>query len=94
MGVVDVKHTAEHELTLEWDASASNDMIADSTVALIISIDRSPASAKCELFSIILNASPRTISRFTGTNPFPRRYSDFNYSQMSSSTRNPEDRRS
>jgi len=47
MGAVDVKHTKEHELTLEWNSSASNDMIADSTLALITGIDRSPASVKC-----------------------------------------------
>ncbi|KAJ7037811.1 beta-lactamase-like protein [Mycena alexandri] len=46
MGAVDVKHTREHELTLEWDSSASNDMLADSTIALIAGIDKSPASAK------------------------------------------------
>ncbi|KAN0090862.1 Beta-lactamase-like protein [Tylopilus felleus] len=46
MGVVDVKHTGEHELTLEWDSGASNDMIADSTLALITGIDKSPASVK------------------------------------------------
>ncbi|KAG2016264.1 endoribonuclease ysh1, variant 3 [Coprinopsis cinerea AmutBmut pab1-1] len=46
MGVLDVKHTGEHELTLEWDSSASNDMIADSTLALITGIDKSPASVK------------------------------------------------
>ncbi|KAF5351858.1 hypothetical protein D9756_007708 [Leucocoprinus leucothites] len=46
MGVVDVKHTEEHELTLEWESSSSNDMIADSTLALITSIDSSPASVK------------------------------------------------
>lgn len=46
MGVVDVKHTQEHELTLEWDSSASNDMIADSTLALLTSVDSSPASVK------------------------------------------------
>ncbi|TFK53585.1 Metallo-hydrolase/oxidoreductase [Heliocybe sulcata] len=46
MGVVDVKHTNEHELTLEWDSSASNDMIADSTLALVSGIDKSPASVK------------------------------------------------
>ncbi|GAW00503.1 endoribonuclease ysh1 [Lentinula edodes] len=46
MGAVDVKRTQEHELTLEWDSSASNDMIADSTLALITGIDRSPASVK------------------------------------------------
>ncbi|KAJ7175294.1 beta-lactamase-like protein [Mycena filopes] len=46
MGAVDVKHTREHELTLEWDSSASNDMLADSAMALIAGIDRSPASVK------------------------------------------------
>lgn len=46
MGIVDVKRTGEHELTLEWESSASNDMVADSTLALITGIDKSPASAK------------------------------------------------
>ena len=46
MGAIDVKHSAEHELTLEWDSSASNDMIADSCLALITGIDKSPASVK------------------------------------------------
>ena len=50
MGVVDVKQTGEHELALEWESSASNDMVADSTLALITGIDRSPASAKREHF--------------------------------------------
>ncbi|KAF8520382.1 beta-lactamase-like protein [Hysterangium stoloniferum] len=46
MGAVDVKHTGPHELTLEWDSSASNDMVADATIAVIFGIDRSPASVK------------------------------------------------
>jgi hypothetical protein len=46
MGVVDVKHTQEHELTIEWESSSSNDMFADSTLALITGIDKSPASVK------------------------------------------------
>lgn len=46
MGAIDVKHTQDHELMLEWDSSASNDMIADSTLALITGIDHSPASVK------------------------------------------------
>lgn len=46
MGVVDLKHTQEHELTIEWESSSSNDMIADSTLALVTGIDRSPASVK------------------------------------------------
>lgn len=48
MGAVDIKQTSEHELILEWDSSASNDMIADSTLALITGIDKSPASVKRE----------------------------------------------
>ncbi|KAJ2912415.1 hypothetical protein MD484_g7997, partial [Candolleomyces efflorescens] len=46
MGVLDIKQTQEHELTIEWESSASNDMIADSTLALITGIDKSPASVK------------------------------------------------
>jgi len=46
LGAVDVKHTSEHELTLEWESSASNDMIADACLALILGIDKSPASVK------------------------------------------------
>ncbi|KIY53106.1 Metallo-hydrolase/oxidoreductase [Fistulina hepatica ATCC 64428] len=46
MGVLDVKYIQEHELTLEWDSSGGNDMIADSTLALITGIDKSPASVK------------------------------------------------
>ncbi|KAH9978661.1 beta-lactamase-like protein [Lactifluus volemus] len=46
MGAVDIKQTSEHELTLEWDSSAANDMIADSTLAVITEIDKSPASVK------------------------------------------------
>jgi cleavage and polyadenylation specificity factor subunit 3 len=48
MGAVDVKLTQIHEVTIEWESSASNDMIADSTLALITGIDKSPASVKCK----------------------------------------------
>ena len=51
MSAVDVKLTNEHELTLEWDSSASNDIIADSTLALITGIDKSPASVKRTSFT-------------------------------------------
>ncbi|KAI0036848.1 beta-lactamase-like protein [Vararia minispora EC-137] len=44
MGVVDVKQTGEQEIALEWESSAANDMIADSTLAVLTTIDRSPAS--------------------------------------------------
>ncbi|KAG9316341.1 beta-lactamase-like protein [Chiua virens] len=46
MNVVDVTHTAEHEVTFEWASSAENDMIADATLALLTGIDKSPATVK------------------------------------------------
>ncbi|KAG8913929.1 endoribonuclease ysh1, partial [Tulasnella sp. 408] len=46
MGAVDVKHISETELMLEWIASASNDMVADSVVAVLMGIDSSPVSVK------------------------------------------------
>lgn len=46
MSVVDVKCSQDDELTLEWDSSASTDMIADSTLALLLSVDKTPASVK------------------------------------------------
>ncbi|PVG03158.1 Metallo-hydrolase/oxidoreductase [Serendipita vermifera] len=49
MGCVDIKHTREDELTLEWESSVTTDMIADSTLALILGIDSSPASVKLTL---------------------------------------------
>lgn len=49
-----MKHTGEHELTLEWESSSSNDMIADSTLALITGIDSSPASVKRAYISLFL----------------------------------------
>jgi len=76
MGAVDVKHTQEHELTLEWESSSSNDMIADSTLALITGIDKSPASVKCEL-TLLYDATTDTVmgnsdnTTFTFTPPSP-----------------------
>ncbi|KAF8546925.1 hypothetical protein OG21DRAFT_1490689 [Imleria badia] len=49
MGVVDVKHTGEQQVTLEWASSADNDMIADATMALLAGIDKSLASVKLTL---------------------------------------------
>lgn len=62
MGAVDVKHTAEEELTLEWSSSATSDMIADSIMAVIVGVDQSPASVKCVS---LLNSAyiPSTVSQ-------------------------------
>lgn len=46
MQVVDIKQPRTHELLLEWESSASNDMVADSIVALLLGIDSCPASVK------------------------------------------------
>ncbi|CAE6485867.1 unnamed protein product [Rhizoctonia solani] len=46
MNAVDVKLASEQELVLEWVSGSSSDMIADSAVALVLGIDRSPASVK------------------------------------------------
>ncbi|KAF8135732.1 beta-lactamase-like protein [Boletus edulis] len=46
MDVVDVKHTGERQVTLEWTSSAGNDMIADATLALLAGVDKSAASVK------------------------------------------------
>lgn len=46
MNVVDIKQPRTHELLLEWESSASNDMVADSIVALLLGIDSCPASVK------------------------------------------------
>ncbi|KAL1704144.1 beta-lactamase-like protein [Schizophyllum commune] len=46
MGVLDVKDVGNGMWLLEWESGASHDMIADSTFALLTSIDKSPASAK------------------------------------------------
>ncbi|KAG9056583.1 endoribonuclease ysh1 [Serendipita sp. 407] len=51
MGTVDVKHTREDELMLEWESSVTTDMIADSTLALILGIESSPASVKLTMSS-------------------------------------------
>ncbi|EUC54919.1 YSH1-component of pre-mRNA polyadenylation factor PF I, related protein [Rhizoctonia solani AG-3 Rhs1AP] len=46
MNAVDVKLASEQELVLEWISGSSSDMIADAAVALVLGIDRSPASVK------------------------------------------------
>ncbi|TFY70887.1 hypothetical protein EVG20_g2115 [Dentipellis fragilis] len=73
MGAIDVKHTGEHELVLEWDSSAANDMIADSTLALLNDIDKSPASVKLTANSHSCNHTQHPHSSHeTSTNPMTR----------------------
>ena len=48
MNVLDIKMIDQQQIALEWESSASNDMIADSALALILGIDTSPASVKCK----------------------------------------------
>lgn len=46
METVDIKQVADNQMSLEWVGSLANDMIADSVLALLLSIDQSPASLK------------------------------------------------
>lgn len=64
MGAVDVKQMSDREVMLEWDSSASNDMIADSTLALISGIDKSPASVKCPSPFLSPRFLPANLSQF------------------------------
>lgn len=71
-----MKQTQEHELMLEWDSSATNDMIADSCLALILGIDKSPASVKRELYirncgRFVLNYVTVTTHSHSHTHPHP-----------------------
>jgi cleavage and polyadenylation specificity factor subunit 3 len=62
MGIVDVKHVQEHEVVLEWSSGASNDMIADSTLALLTSADCSPASVKRAFLSLLASGRSDCLS--------------------------------
>ncbi|GJN90878.1 hypothetical protein Rhopal_003892-T1 [Rhodotorula paludigena] len=46
METVDVKMTDKHELAIEWVGGVTNDMIADSVLAIVLGIEGSPASVK------------------------------------------------
>ncbi|GAA5820661.1 hypothetical protein JCM11251_003101 [Rhodosporidiobolus azoricus] len=46
MQTVDVKMTDKHELAIEWVGGVTNDMIADSVLAIVLGIEGSPASVK------------------------------------------------
>ncbi|GAA5844005.1 hypothetical protein JCM3766R1_004042 [Sporobolomyces carnicolor] len=46
MQTVDVKLSDKHELAIEWVGGATNDMVADSVLALVLGIESSPASVK------------------------------------------------
>lgn len=48
METVDVKMTDKHELAIEWVGGVTNDMIADSVLAIVLGIEGSPASVKSE----------------------------------------------
>lgn len=52
MRAIDVKQTGEREITIEWMGGSTNDMVADSVLALLMGIDTSPASVKSELMPL------------------------------------------
>lgn len=48
MDTVDIKQAEENNVLLEWKAGAMNDAIADSVLALTLSVETSPVSVKSE----------------------------------------------
>lgn len=46
MSTVDIKAVGKHDLAIEWVGSVTNDMVADSVIALVLGVDGSPASVK------------------------------------------------
>lgn len=48
MNAVDVKQPEQALVVLEWIGGSTSDMIADSVLALVLGIDRSPATVKCK----------------------------------------------
>ncbi|SCZ88382.1 BZ3500_MvSof-1268-A1-R1_Chr2-1g04374 [Microbotryum saponariae] len=46
MDTVDVKAVGKMDWVVEWVGSVSNDMVADSVIALVLGVDKSPASVK------------------------------------------------
>jgi cleavage and polyadenylation specificity factor subunit 3 len=48
MSTVDIKAVGKYELSIEWVGSVTNDMVADSVIALVLGVDGSPASVKSE----------------------------------------------
>lgn len=49
MNAISIVQVSEQELSLEWSSSGSNDMIADSALALLSGMDSNFATAKREL---------------------------------------------
>ena len=48
MNAVCLVQVSETVAELQWSSSAGTDMIADSALALLLGIDSSPATVKCE----------------------------------------------
>lgn len=48
MNAVKLVQTSTTSAELQWTSSTSHDMIADSALAVLLSIDASPATVKCE----------------------------------------------
>lgn len=48
MNAISIVRVSEQELSLEWSSSGSNDMIADSALALLSGMDSNFATIKSE----------------------------------------------
>ena len=74
MNAVEVVQMSETVAELRWTSGASNDMIADSALALLLGIDSSPATVKRE--SPLLEIWISGLTRDTVTaNPHPHSHS-------------------
>ena len=50
MNAVTLVQLSETAAELQWVGNTSNDMVADSCLALLLGIDTSPATVKCKPF--------------------------------------------
>lgn len=48
---VDPQCSSESHIQLEWESNPVSDMVCDSIVSLLLSIDESPGTAKCKIFT-------------------------------------------
>lgn len=53
MNAVTLVQLSETAAELQWVGNTSNDMVADSCLALLLGIDSSPATVKCKLTALV-----------------------------------------
>jgi hypothetical protein len=68
MNAVSLVQISDTVAELQWSSSTSNDMIADSALALLLGIDTSPATVKRKPLQAILRTARIPIPTTTPTN--------------------------